>query len=284
MKTVTKIILGLLILVCFAVWAEVTRSPGINNVSMYFFDVGQGDAILIEKGNYQILIDGGPDDKVLFELGKVMPPSDKKIESVILTHPHADHLTGINQVLDRYEVGTLYSSGVTHTTDGYLEFLNKLKEKNVEVKVPKVNEEIVPFENSDLTFLWPGEQYKEQNIDNLNNSSEVVQFCYFLQCAFLAGDIESDAQNEMLANIGEQDILSEILKMPHHGSINGLNQALLDTVKPKYAVISVGKDNSFGHPADVVLQALKENNIETFRTDQMGTIIFSFNEAGMVRK
>ena len=286
MKNVTKTIFGLLILIAVFVWFSVVKSPSGAVVKLFVLNVGQGDAILIEKGNYQILIDGGPDDSVLSEIGTLMPITDRKIEVVILSHPHADHITGINQILSRYEVGQVYYSGVSSTSNAYAEFLNIIKEKNIQAAVPELEESIVPFENARLTFLWPGTQYQDQEINNLNNSSEVVRFCYFSDCALLTGDIETDEQATMFAYLDAHqiDIASQILKIPHHGSSNGTNEIILDKIKPIYAAISVGADNQFGHPHASILKFLDDGNVKTYRTDRDGTIEFDFEEGGIIKK
>jgi competence protein ComEC len=297
-------------LIAVFVWVTIAKSPSDGAVHVFFLSVGQGDSELIQKGNYQILIDGGPDDKVLQEIGKVMPLTDRKIETVILTHPHADHLAGLNQILDRYEIGTIYSGGALYTTNGYLEFLGKIKDKKIDYQIPEVGQELKPYDNASLKFLWPGKQYQEKTVENSNNTSEVAKFCYFDHCALFTGDIETDEQAKMFDHYsssppvggplsegtGSSSTLtdaeasnnnffeSELLKIPHHGSTNGINQLLLEKVKPKYAIIEVGTDNKFGHPHTVVLDLLKTVNINTFRTDRDGTIEFVFNQSGIVKK
>ncbi|MCL5410961.1 MAG: MBL fold metallo-hydrolase [Patescibacteria group bacterium] len=312
MTKITKIFFSLLITLAVFIWVAVVRSPSGTGCNIYFFDVGQGDAALIEKGNFQILIDGGPDDKILSEIGKAMPLTDRKIEVVILTHPHADHLVGINQILDRYEVGKIYSTGVIHTTNAYLEFLDKINPpaggKNISLEVPDVAEEITPFDNGKLRFLWPGKRDvgKSAEDNNLNNTSLVSRFCYFDHCVLLPGDLETDGQEEMFsyysskqsevpaeksANNNSQPsasnnniFQSEILKVAHHGSVNGTNQKLLDIVKPKFAVISVGADNKFGHPHAGTLDLLQKANIQYYRTDRDGTVEFNLSEQGIVKE
>ena len=285
MEKATKYILGVLVLLLFFLWAEIVRSPSDNNVHIYFFNVGQGDSILIEKGSYQILIDGGPDDSLLSRLGKSMPISDRKIETVILTHPHSDHLRGIDLVLDCYEVGEVYSTGVLHTSNTHLEFLEKIKEKNIVYKIPKIGESITPYENAKLEFLWPGEKYNGQTVENLNNTSEVSRFCYYSECVFLPGDLEIDGQNEMFGKSEKEniEIKSDLLKIPHHGSINANGEILYDKIIPTYAVISVGADNKFGHPHIKTLDILEKKGIRPYRTDRDGTIEFILKENEIVK-
>lgn len=282
----TKTFFGVLICIAVFVWAQVVHSPSDGNAHIFFLNVGQGDAELIEKGDYQILIDGGPDDSVLAELGKTMPATDRKIEILILTHPHSDHLAGINQVIDRYEIGAIYFSGATYTTNGYLEFLQKVKDKNISIIVPKIGESITPYDNAKLTFLWPGEKYKEQVSENLNNTSVVGRYCYFSICALFTGDIENDEQALMFSEIEKEGlgIDLQILKVPHHGSTNGTDEILLEKIKPDHAVIEVGADNKFGHPHAATLDLLKNAGIKVYRTDRDGTIEFILSESGITVK
>jgi len=289
MKKATKIILAVLILGVAFVWASVARSPSANEskngVSVYFLDVGQGDSELIQKGDYQILIDGGPDDKVLSELGKAMPLYDRKIEVVILTHPHADHLIGINQILDRYQVDKIYYSGTLYTSNAYTEFLAKINPpaggQNIASVIPNIGDKITPFQNGELTFLWPGKQYEQKTNENANNTSEVARFCYFTHCVLFTGDAETDEQTKF---INSALVQSEILKIPHHGSTNGINQILLDAVKPQTVIIEVGIDNKYGHPHTAVLDLLVQNSIKYYRTDRDGTIKLNIDEAGISKK
>ena len=280
MKWYFKAIFGALILLAIFLIAEIVRSPDKDAAQIYFFSVGQGDSELIQKGDYQILIDGGPDDSVLSELGKAMPLRDRNIEVLILTHPHADHLTGINQVLERYSVGKIYFNGVLYTSNTYLEFLSVVEKSTIVAKSTTVGEKVQVFENGELTFLWPGEKFKGQTMENLNNTSEVVRFCYFSECALFLGDLETDSQKEMFSELDNQKIeyRTPILKIAHHGSTNGTDQNTLDKIKPTYTIISVGADNKFGHPHAATIDLLNKMNIKTYRTDRDGAIQFLLKE------
>ena len=280
MKTATKVILSILILLAVFLIVEIVRSPDKNSVQIYYFNVGQGDAELIQKGDYQILIDGGPDDTILSELGKAMPLTDRYIEVLILTHPHADHLTGINQVLERYQIGQIYLSGGTTTSNTYLEFLNTVKAKSISTKIPSIDETIKPFEDSKLTFFWPSDKYLDRSVENLNNSSEVVKFCYFTECALFLGDQETDEQKLMFSELDKRQInySASILKISHHGSSNGTDQTALEKIKPEYAVIEVGANNKFGHPHAATLDLLSKAGIKTYRTDRDGTVKFQLRQ------
>lgn len=276
----TKIILSVLLLLAVFLIAEIVRSPDNDGTQIFYFNVGQGDAELIQKGNYQILIDGGPDDSILSELGKAMPLTDRNIEVLILTHPHADHLTGLNQVLERYQIGQIYLSGTTTTSNTYLEFLNIVKNKTIVLNTTNFGEKIAPFDNAELSFLWPGDKYKDRSQENLNNTSEVTKFCYFAECAVFLGDLETDEQKLMFAELDklQVDYKGSILKISHHGSTNGTDQTTLDRIKPKYAVIEVGADNKFGHPHAAMIDLLSKLEVKTYRTDRDGTVEFQLKE------
>lgn len=286
MKAITKIVLSVLMLMAVFLIVEIVRSPDKDSVQLYFLNIVQGDSELIQKGNYQILIDGGPDDSILSELGKAMPLTDRNIETLILTHPHADHLTGLNQVLERYQVDQIYLSGATTTSNTYLEFLNKVKEKSIPTKIPAVGEKISLFDNGEMTFLWPGDKYKDRSIENLNNTSEVTKFCYFAECAMFLGDQETDEQKLMFTELDKQqvDYTAQILKIAHHGSTNGTDQSTLDKIKPKYAVIEVGANNKYGHPHAATINMLNLASIKTYRTDRDGTIEFLLKENEIITK
>lgn len=285
MKNITKYFLSALILVLVFIVANIAKSPDDENVHVYILNVGQGDSILIQKKDYQILVDAGPGHITLEELGKVMPVLDRKIEQVIITHPHQDHIGAINEVIDRYEVGEIFGSGVLATNSDYIQMLKNIKDKNIKFTVPLVGEKISFTENEELIFFWPGEEYKEKEIDNINNSCEVVKLCYFSHCALLLGDLEMDGQAQMLPKQTDLSVFSsELLKIAHHGSVNGTNQQLLDVVKPKFAAISVGADNQFGHPHAKTLDLLSQNNIPISRTDRDGTIEYIFSKDGISKK
>jgi competence protein ComEC len=275
MKFLTKFIITCLVLLIFSITYRVVQSPtDKNSVDLYFFDVDQGDAALIQKDHYQILIDGGPDDKVLSEIGSAMPLGDKLIEKIILTHPHADHITGLNQVLARYEVGEIVSTAVLSSSNQYLEFLSKIKDLDKTITIPGIGQEDKVFDNGVIEYFWPGDNFLQKESDNLNNSSLVFRFCYFEKCTLFMGDLEIDGQAEMFsANESRlNDFKSNTIKVSHHGSKNGGNSLLYEIVAPQKAIISAGRDNQYGHPSAETLELLKSLNIEILRTDKDKTI------------
>lgn len=268
--------LGLAILiVIFAALFYQLLLPQSKFTKVTFFDVGQGDAALIETPSKQrILIDGGPNDVVSTKLDKETPFYQRTLDAVILTHPHADHLVGLIKVLKNYKVKTVYISGISHTTPEYLEFLSLIASKKIATHDVKSGDYLDFGEGIKLDFLFPLSDMRGKHIDNLNNSSIVSRLSWGKSSALFMGDLEKEGQDELLtANL---NLKSNLYKVPHHGSKDGANSTFLSKVSPEYAVISVGKDNQFGHPAVSTLNMFK--SIKVYRTDYDGDVHFSLSE------
>jgi len=266
-------ILSFLALLALAIWSTYLKEPD-NNLHIFAFDVGQGDSLLLQKGDYQILVDGGPDNKVIAELGKVMPIEDRKIEKVILTHPHADHLSGLIEVLKRYNVDEIKISGAKHTTGSYLDFLKTVKDKNIPTKVPKIGEVESVFDQGKITYLWPDESIGSQE-DNLNNTSIVFRLNYGKFSALFPGDCEVECWQGIIADNKNLIANVTLLKVAHHGSKNGTDQEIASIIRPKMAIISLGKDNKFGFPHKKAMEVLQKTGADIYRTDLQGTIDIS---------
>jgi len=282
-RKTTKFFLGVLIFIAFVVWSAVLRAPD-QGLKVTVFDVGQGDAILIKSAeDKNILIDGGPDNQFLSALGDELPYFNHQIEAIILTHPHADHLFGLIEILKRYQVKKIYLTGVVHTSSLYLEFLNLIKEKNIETEVLIRGDEL-NFGDLRLVALWPERDLTGESVDDLNSTSIVLKLSSAEFQALLLADIDRESQQVML-NRGDFNDFSDIdlLKIAHHGSGENYNQNLIDKVRPKQAIISVGEDNRYGHPAKSVVDDLLRREIELFRTDRDGSVSFTTNGASLSR-
>jgi competence protein ComEC len=269
MSKITKIALSILIIVLISIWAAIAEAPS-HNFQLSVLNVGQGDSILIQTpSGKNILVDGGPDNSVLDELGKKIPFYNRNIDAVILTHPHADHVFGLVEVLKRYQVKNVYLTGITQTTNEYLEFLKTIKDQKIPAKDLKAGDELT-FDAVHFQVFWPLQDLSGQKMDNLNLSSIVLKVSYNNFSALLLGDLEKDCQAEMIKNqsIGKIDVI----KIAHHGSSNGLNGDLIDQIKPSLAIISVGAGNMYGHPAFSTITALEKRNINIKRTDRDGTV------------
>lgn len=251
-----------------------TSTPA--DLRLIFFDVGQGDAsLIIASGGEDILVDGGPDNTVVQKLGEYLPYADRKIEYIILTHPHADHVDGLVEVLNRYEVGVVIMTGVVHTTADYQEFLRLIEEKNIPVRLIDRPQELA-VGGAKLVFLEPKKSLANLRPDNLNDSSIVFQLQYVSSTALFTGDFENE---EVLALQSLMSLKSDVLKVGHHGSTNANDEGFIKLVRPAYAVISVGLGNQFGHPHYRTLHYLEEAGAMILRTDESGDIRFECDSA-----
>jgi len=246
-------------------------------------DVGQGDAILAVYKNTQVLIDGGPDKKILDCLSRQMPFWDREIEAVILTHPEDDHYGGLIEVLKSYKVDNLLANAVNSEKKGYQAYKQSVADGGVRVINP-TNNTSVRMGKLYLDIAWPSEgKMSEENVSgrtnvlgafgskkDLNTFSVVVNLTFGNFDALLPGDIGTGIIPDILA--GGEIIDVEYLKVPHHGSKNGLTKALLDKATPEIAVISVGSKNRYGHPNQETLKMLTDKGIRVLRTDEVGDI------------
>jgi competence protein ComEC len=241
-------------------------------------DVGQGDAIYIRTaGGKDVLIDGGPDDKILNCLSNHMPFWDKTLDLIVLSHPHADHLTGLISVLDRYSL--IYYATENVQIPGVL--LKKLQDglavKNITANYLKMGNRIAFADKTKIQTFWPDENSLEKYTiasKSANFSLDANGLCLVQLLSYgkfkllLTGDVDVSVLNKVEDEIGDIDIL----KVSHHGSKTGTNQELLSVIKPEVAVVSVGKGNKYGHPAKQTLSFLNQARVRVFRTDKMGDV------------
>jgi beta-lactamase superfamily II metal-dependent hydrolase len=238
-------------------------------------DVGQGDGILVEfpSGN-RWLIDGGPDERVIEILDRLMPFSERRLNGIILTHPHADHVTGLIHVLRRYDVERVLLSTATHTTPEYLEFLQEMREQKIGVTfvnhpfVWSGEDNRVPWQ---WEFLYPERDISEP-VSDLNAVSVVSRLTFGRQSFLFMGDATNEVE-DLLVKQG-RDLRAAVLKVGHHGSATSSGADFLQAVRPQYAVISVGAENKFGHPSPLTLKRLNAVGTEIYRTDERGWVEF----------
>lgn len=241
-----------------------------NNLEVSFIDVGQGDAIFIKTPEkHQIFIDFGSGQGIN-DLNKKIPWWNKKIDLIIITHPHDDHIIGLIQIIKNYKIKNIMYTGIVYDSPAYLELLEKIEKKNIPLLVPQENQSIKLGKNCDLNIIFPWENFYNKEIDNLNNSSIISQLnCQNSKFLFM-GDAEEEVENKLLEK--NMDIKSDILKIGHHGSITSSQQEFLEKIAPQMAIIMVGKNNKFNHPSLRILKRLEKLKIKTLRTDLNGTI------------
>ncbi|MBI4437843.1 MBL fold metallo-hydrolase [Candidatus Uhrbacteria bacterium] len=239
-------------------------------LKVWMLDVGQGDALFIEfPTGEQMLVDGGPDNAVLERLGSVLAPWDRTLNAVVLTHPDADHVTGIIAVLDRYRVGTVYESGVgAHTPFGAA--YEARKEGAGRLEQIALGDVIAVGEVT-LTVLWPEETQEGRYPETRNNLSVNFLLEYGDTSMLFTGDAEQDVEAFVAPRAKDIDVL----KVGHHGSLTSTSWKLLELTQPEIALISAGKDNAYGHPHPVVLDRLERFGAQIFRTDMDGDILLT---------
>jgi competence protein ComEC len=262
-----------LLVVTILVWSIALTMPD-DRLHVSFLDVGQGDAILIQKGNQQVLVDGGPSPQAIsLGLGNKMPFWDRTIELVILTHPSADHVTGLVEVLHRYKVKQVLYPDLDYKSDIYDEWLKLLKEKEIKSTIAQAGQQIdlgevvIKVLNPQIPLLTG----TESDIDN----NSVVLSLHLGDVSFLlTADIMWEAEFELIGQ--RANLKSTVLKVAHHGSRTSTTSQFLAAVDPEVAVICVGADNPFGHPNPEVLARLVDRlgEDDVYRTDEDGSIKF----------
>jgi competence protein ComEC len=243
-----------------------------KELRIYFLNVGQGDAILISQGSNQILIDGGPSEQVLMEkLGQFIPFWDRKIEVLIATHPDKDHIAGLMAVMKNYQVGAIINSRVAKDSEIFQEFEKLVEQEKITEIEGEAGWKISWSSGANLKIL-------EARITNDSNEGSVVSRLDWGENSFLfTGDITENEEKDLMAKIPDA-LLADFLKVAHHGSKYATSTEFLDKIKPKEAIISVAKNNRYGHPTPEVLSRLKEKGINILRTDQDGDVVYTCPE------
>lgn len=282
------------------VWFFVFSSSD-SNFHLVACDVGQGDSILAYYKNTQVLIDGGQGRSVVDCLDRHLPFWDRKLEMVVLTHPESDHFGGLLEVFKNYDVLSFLASPLDSSSQGYQLLKREVGSGGVKMISPDIGK-IIRLGLMRFVILHPSHQFlaensslvggvsNNQNVSvlgvrttarNLNEFSINLVLSFGSFDALLTGDITPQVSKEV--EEGFKSVLSlvqdghiEYIKVPHHGSKNGLTQSLLELVKPKIAVISVGK-NSYGHPSPEIIKMLEENNVSIFQTNQSGDVEIIFD-------
>ena len=236
------------------------------NLKVHFIDVGQGDCILIEDGNSAMLIDAGNPENGPDIVSYIKKLGINRLDFVIATHPHADHIGGMADVINAFDIGKLIMPKVEHTTRTFENLLLTIRNKGLKITAPVPGIEY-RLNNAGFVILAPN----SSSYTNLNDYSVVVRLTYGSTSFLFSGDAEQTSEKEILAK--GYNIKSDVLKVGHHGSKTSTTTKFLDAVSPRYAVICVGVNNQYGHPAPETLSKLVERGIKIYRTDEAGTIV-----------
>lgn len=253
-----------------------------GKLQVFFFNIGQGDSSLIRLPTGEdILIDGGPNNRVLEKLGMRLPFFDRKIELVILTHPHADHIFGFLETFERYEIGKVLMTDAENSTDFFKEFVRVLEEKNIPVEIADRGDKF-NFGDAEIEILWPINGMEVPDAEKKFNENSIVFNLKYGDNEFLfTGDATCETEEDILklGDIWKTDEAGfEILKVPHHGSKTSSCESFLAELKPDAAIISVGKDNRYNLPAAGTVKRLESFVTQLFRTDEDGDVEFVCDE------
>lgn len=238
-----------------------------NNIITHFIDVGQGDCILIQVNHKNLLIDSGTSDSKEKVIKYLKNNNITKLDYVIATHPHEDHIGGMASIIKTFAVDEFYAPKVTSSSEAFENMIISLKRKKLKIKVAKSNMFLDLGPDTTCIMLSPNKKvYKDTN-----NYSCAVKVSYKNSTYLFTGDIETISEQEILSN--GYDLNAQVLKVAHHGSKSSTSNEFLDAVSPKFAVISSGENNTYGHPNKETLDKLEKINCIIYRTDLEKNIV-----------
>lgn len=237
-----------------------------GQLKVHYINVGQGDGILIEQGTHDMLIDAGTNEDEKLMVDYLSKEGIKHLDYVVGTHPHEDHIGGLDAVIKNFDIGTLYMPQVSTTTATFKDVVTAIKAKNLKITTPHPGDAF-KLGNANCEILAPN----SSKYNDMNDYSIVIKLTYGSNKFLFTGDAQTLSENEILAK--SFDVSADVLKLGHHGSHTSTSTTFLDKVHPKYAIVSCGKDNDYGHPHDITMKKLEKMHIPLYRTDETGTII-----------
>ncbi len=239
-----------------------------GEMKVHFIDIGQGDSELVECDGKYMLIDAGDVGKGSDVIFYLKSQNVDKLDYIIATHPHADHIGGMADVINEYGADTFITTSKTATTKCYENMLKAISNKGMKITTPK-NGDTYSLGSASFEIITPDDGTDFG--DEANNYSVGIKLTYGNTSFVMCGDAEKETE-QMIVDSGK-NISADVLKCGHHGSSTSTSEAFLDKVNPTYAVISCGKDNKYGHPHKETISKLESRGIEYFRTDELGTIV-----------
>ncbi len=250
--------------------ANETRNQNIvtTDLKVYFFDVGQADSILITNNGHNMLIDAGNNEdgpKLVKYIKEDLGITE--FDYLIGTHPHEDHIGGLDDIINNFDIKKIYLPDITTTTKTFEDVLDAISSKELTITIPKIGETFKLGE-ADFTVLYTG-----TNSSDLNSTSIITKMIFGKYSYLFTGDTTSDIEKTIL----DQNIDIDVLKVAHHGSKYSSSLEFLEKTTPSYAIISVGKNNSYNHPSSETINNLKKYTNNIYLTSELGTILLTSN-------
>ena len=270
-KAILSVILSLLLIFAVGCSPSTAVPDGQNtdaeNLKVHFIDVGQGDAVFLEFPNGDtMLIDAGEKEYGTTVSEYIKNLGYNTVSYIIGTHPHSDHIGGLAEIIRGFNIGSVYLPKASSTTKTFEDLLDAIKDKGLLINTAKAGAVIIEKDNLKAEVLSP---VKDEYTD-LNDYSVVLKITYINNSFLFTGDAEAGVEADI-----ERNLSADVLKVGHHGSSTSSSKAFLEKVSPKYAVISCGSDNKYGHPHIEVINRLKKLNVTILRTDIHGNIVLS---------
>jgi len=256
--------------VCLAIGYKSTQKINLDlesNMVTHFIDVGQGDCILIQVNNKNLLIDSGTSDSKQKLIRYLKNNNITKLDYVVATHPHEDHIGGMASIIKTFDVGTFYGPKVISSSQSFEDMIRSLRNKTLKINIAKPNITLDLGPNTSCIMLSPN----SSTYENMNDYSCVIKVSYKNSTYLFTGDTESIAEQELINN--GYNLKAQVLKVAHHGGKTSTTQSFLNEVSPKVAIISCGTYNTYGHPNKETLDKLKKINSLVYRTDIHKNII-----------
>ena len=243
-------------------------------MTVHFIDVGQGDSLLAESDGHFLLVDAGENDQGDTVIAYLREAGVTSLDYVIGTHPHSDHIGGLDDVIRAFDVKAVILPPVAHTTKTFEDVLDAVQEKNLTLTQPKPGDSYA-LGDAAFTILAPQADYG----DDLNNWSVGIRLACAEGALVACGDAEAQAEEDIAAS--GLPLSADVLKVGHHGSSTSTSNAFLQAVSPAWAVISCGEGNSYGHPHEETLKKLEDAGVSVLRTDLLGDITAQWGEDGI---
>ena len=270
-----RIFISLMILAFIFLFSTISFAPKKNlslknKMLVHYIDVGQGDSMLIQVNGKNLLIDSGPKEsksKILSYLDSI---SISKLDYIVSTHPHEDHIGNMSAIIDKYKLGSFFAPKVEYTTSSFEKMIESLVRKNLKINVIKADSNTIDLgEGTKVTVFSPF----NETYSNINDYSPIIKIEYGNNSFLFTGDASNDLEDKVLSK--NPNLKSDVLKIGHHGSATSTSKSFLNAINPSIAVISVGVGNKYDHPTSKTLDLLNSTNVQIYRTDTYGTILLS---------